>query len=161
MSFSVYHRPAPVPAPTRVHPGPAVAVCYARFGLTPVDALVLNGPANDLLTQVAEDAGDCGPVCEVELLFDPVTGEVGIAPWWVTRPDRTRHEVTGCSWPAPDGPAGPDHYWSAAMRVAWPRKIAAPMFLGTWDVRQTTIGRPAAARIHDGMIVFNPRQALR
>lgn len=154
MGFTVFHNSAPAPLPSRALAAetPAVAVSYARGGTGQADSLLLNAGSAGLLLELAGADG----IEAVQLLYDPATGEAGIRPWLATRPSSTRHEVEETRWRAHLGPGGDAGEWSSVMRRIWPLKIEAAQFMGCWKLPEAPPARPAAARVHDGMVVFNP-----
>lgn len=157
MGFTVFHRATRVAGPSTpaAYARPAVAVCYGRGGLHQVDALVLNVHATALLDQLAGDRAD-----ECELLYDPTAEKVGIRPWHIGRPANTMHPVVDTRWRTHNGPGGEDGERNAQLRALWPRKIEAPTFMGLWNLPEGGLVRPSGGWLHDGMVVFNPREVV-
>jgi hypothetical protein len=155
MGMTAYHRAGPATSlgATRPLPVPAIAVFYGAGGLDHVDSLVLNHLAAAALEELAGT-----PMCgtEVELLHDPQTGEGGIKPWVIGRPLATLHHVHPTRF---RGTSDHDE-WGTMVRAAWPVKIEAPQFLGTWKVPPVSLARPAAVDVRDGMLVFHPARMV-
>lgn len=153
MGLTVFHKPTAPPALSAsiLYDRPMVAVCYARGGVNQVDALVFNASAAGLLGELG--VGD--PPAEVELYHDPSTNEVGVKPWSPDCPESTLHHVHPTRFV---GAGVAD--WTNRMRTAWPLKVEAPQFMGTWHLPEVALYRPAPARLGPGMLIFNPRRVV-